>query len=284
MCIHKYICACINTWKIDFPSESLYSAKINSWSKYISNWLTCGWLLFTTTPLFFNGMIHVACFVRHKFGSCVQLIIKISAFFPRHLTGLSPLWKYQLTPPKTQILLYPGQEVTRSHNTTNHRTSPNYNVILFTMFFLYCGNAFSTNNLGKNKKNPCGKWGLWEFFHKTRKTRPLMTVSWCLYMINTTPNPTLVSWVVFFSLRFCNITRNTIVVVINFVALYMEYVYILAKGCHCNKVHLLFPLHWNLYIFGISDWWVVDGEVCAVSDPSVITLTHLSTSYIFIPL
>ena len=57
------------------------------------------------------------------------------------------------------------------------------------------------------------------------------------------------------------VSRNRLVVVINFIALCLELVGVFVKGFfRCNS-HLFFLFQWNFYVIGIFDQGVVDWEV-----------------------
>ena len=73
------------------------------------------------------------------------------------------------------------------------------------------------------------------------------------FHINTIPTPKIVHWVVSMSLQVQNFISHRLVIVIDFLVLCTEFIYISVKGCYHHKVCLTFLLQWNFVVVGIFD-------------------------------
>ena len=91
-----------------------------------------------------------------------------------------------------------------------------------------------------------------------------MTIYFYLYPINTISTSMLVFWFVFLSRWVWYFISNMILVVVDFLALFTESVYIfqrVATGVMCFPSS---PSSETSIFFGIWGQWVVGGEVCDV--------------------
>ena len=99
------------------------------------------------------------------------------------------------------------------------------------------------------------------FFTKSEKPSPHMMVSYWFYLVNTTPKPMFVCWVVFMSFQVWYVISNRLVIIINFVDFCIEFICIFVEVRHRHKMCLHFHFQCNFLIYGL---WVVYGKLCSV--------------------